>query len=78
VALEGAGKNFGSLDAKIDAAIFDGGNRGLRNAGELGQLTLTEFLEFAQDTDRFADGDFDAFPGRTKLFHFTAPDSRAA
>ncbi len=78
MALEGASKNLGAFDAKVDSAILDCGNRGLGNASEFGQLALTEFLEFAQDSNRFSDRNIDATLGRAKLFHLKASDNREA
>ena len=53
MALESTGKNFGALNPQIYSTILNCGNSGLRNARKLGQLALAQFLEFAQNTDRF-------------------------
>jgi len=71
-------KDLRSFDAQVDPAILDGGNRGLRNARELGQLALAQFLKFAQDTHGLADADFYSFLGRTKSFHIRISGSREA
>jgi hypothetical protein len=41
--LEGARKNFCPFYAEIDPAILDGGNSGLGNPGEIGELALAQF-----------------------------------
>ena len=38
--LEGTGKNLRPLDPQVDATIFNGGDGGLRNARDLGELAL--------------------------------------
>ena len=67
-----------SLDAQINPAILDSGNGGLRNARELGQLALAQFLKFVQDTHGLADADFYSFLGSTKSFHIKISGSRGA
>ncbi len=62
MAFEGAGKNLCALDAEINSAVLNSGNGGLRNAREFGELTLAQFLEFAQDTDGLTDRNFHSFP----------------
>ena len=64
-----------SLDAQIDPAIFDCGNCGLRNARELGQLALTQFLKFAQDPHGLADANFHSLFGRVKSLHIRSSGS---
>ena len=71
-------KDLRSLDAQVDPAIFYCGNGGLRNARELGQLALAQFLKFAQDTHGLADADFYSFLGSTKSFHIKISGSRGA
>lgn len=71
-------KYLRSLDAQVDPTILDSGNGGLRNARELGQLTLAQFLKFAQDTHGLADADFHSFLGSTKCFHIKISGSHGA
>ena len=47
-------ENFRPLNTQIDPAALDGGNSGLGNARDLGELVLTQFLELANDADRLA------------------------
>lgn len=74
--LERTGKNLGALDTQVYAAVFDGRDGGLWSARDFGQLALTQFLKFAQDTDRLSHRDLDSLFRRTKLFHFMASCNR--
>lgn len=38
--VESTGKNLRALNTQIHSTIFDGGDSGLRNASEFGQLAL--------------------------------------
>ena len=48
MAAQGAGEDFGTLDAEAHTAIFNGRERSLGNAGQLGELVLAEAVA-AQD-----------------------------
>ena len=48
------GKRFCTLNAEVNAASFDAGDSGLRDATELRELALTEVLKLTNDTHRFA------------------------
>jgi len=63
-------QHLGALDPEIDPAVLDRGQGCLGNPGQRGKLALAQFLQFAQDTNRLADRDFDAFFCGTKFFHF--------
>lgn len=54
VALERTRENFGALDADMHAAMFDGRNGALRNAGDMCQLVLAEFAPLAHKAHRLA------------------------
>ena len=67
-------KNLGSFNTKVDSIIFDGRDGCSRNAGQLGELRLVEFLEFTEDADRFTNGDLDTFFRQSTILHFKASD----
>ena len=49
VALEGFRQHLGALDTKANAIVFDGGERGLRDACTLRELVLTQALQLANN-----------------------------
>ncbi len=76
MALEGTGKNLSALNTEIHSTVFDSGNGGLRNTSEIGELTLAQLLEFAQDADRLADRNLNALLRRTIVFHIRTSGHR--
>lgn len=53
-ALQDAGQDLGPRDAEADTTILNRRDRGLRNAGELGELILAEFLQLVNNVNRGA------------------------
>jgi len=51
MAPKGTSKDLRALDAQIHATVFDGRDRGLRDARELGKPALAQVLELAQNTE---------------------------
>jgi hypothetical protein len=68
MAFQRLGKNLCALDTQAHAAVLDRGDGGLRNAGEIGKLILTQLLKLANDSHRFADRYVNPLLGGTKLF----------
>ena len=54
------GQRLRAFDAQPDATVLDGGYGPLGDPGQLCQFVLAQFLEFAQDTQRFS--------GETSIF----------
>ena len=62
MALQASRESFGSLDAKSDAIILNGGEGCLRNARQPGQLILAVPLQLSNDANRLPHLDVDALP----------------
>ena len=74
--LERFSEYFCPFDPEINPTVLDGGQGGLGDSREFGQLALAQFLKFAKDTDRLPHRDFNSLLGRTELFHVRTSYSR--
>jgi len=66
-------KHLRALNANSNTIVFYGGQRRLRNPAQFGKLILAQTLKLAKHAHRFADRNFDAFPGRAILLHLGSP-----
>jgi len=64
-------KYLGPFDPEINPTVLDGGQGGLGDSREFGQLALAQFLKFAKDTDRLAHRDFNSLLGSTEFLHIS-------
>jgi|SRR6185312_9518529 len=77
VAVQGGGQCLGALDTEVDAAGFDTGDCGPRDAAQCRQFALAEPLQPADDANGLAGRNFDALPGGNGFAHVIASGSRA-
>jgi hypothetical protein len=77
MALQGSGKNLGTLDAQPDAIIFNSGESCLRDARPPSQLILAVPLQFSNNAHRLPHRYFNALSCWTKSLHPKPSDSRA-
>ena len=62
MATQGQRKNLCAFHAEIDPAVFDAGDRGLRDATQLGQLDLAKSLKLPNDANGLTGRNIYAFP----------------
>ena len=70
---QGSSKHFGTLNAQVDAAIFDAGYRGLGDATQLRELSLAEPLKFAENSNGLTRRNVYSFLGRAEVAHLGSP-----
>jgi hypothetical protein len=59
--------HLGSLNTKLNTVVLNGRNRRLRNARQLGEAILAEFLKLANDANRFANGDIECLASTAEI-----------
>jgi len=69
VDLERSSEDLGSFDSEVDPISFDGGDRGLRDAGESRKLILAQLLQLTNNPDGFTDGDLYSLTGFPVIVH---------